>query len=250
MEKEENFAGEEPLEATPEHKEGEGRRSMEENAEIQGKETKGEGGGKAFLVYLALAFGIVALILSFWNMGLHKVVGVLEQQGKVIEHRQAALEKSVASLKARALLSQLQLEAQRVYDLTMGDNDYEAAAKVVDSMEGQLQTLKDSFGEGKLHEMETLVSALKAEVARGPSPIPALISRIQLTADKIAGASTITKVRPQEAAPAEEAPAPKPKEEAIPKKERTQVSKAPEGQGVLWDILRFLNNLGGKIVGK
>lgn len=248
---------------------GGGGEPMEETVETQGEEGKKEKSGKG-LVYLALVFGIVALILSFWNMGLHQVVGVLEHQGKVIEQKQKVMENRVENLQAQALLSKVQLEAQKVYALTMGEGNYEAAAGVVASMEGQLSALKSYYPGKDVQEMEALLKALKAEVAKGPSPIPALVSKIQLVADKLAAGEVKApapevapgpKAQPQKEAPVKKESAvkeaPKPEEKVVPEKKVSpkkategQVGKAPEGKGVLWSVLRSCDKLGGKIVGK
>ena len=242
---------------------GGGGESMEEEVETQVEEERKEKSGKG-LVYLALVFGIVALILSFWNMGLHRVVGVLEHQGKVIEQRQKVLENRVENLQAQALLSKVQLEAQKVYALTMGEGDYEAAAVVVASMEGQITSLKSLYPGKDVQEMEALLKALKGEVAKGPSPIPALVSKIQLVADKLAAGEVkapTPKAQLKEKAPVKKesavGEAPKTEEKVAPAKEVSpkkasegQVGRAPEGKGVLWSVLRSWNKLGGKIVGK
>jgi hypothetical protein len=240
---------------------GGGGEPMEETVETQGEEEKKEKSGKG-LVYLALVFGIVALILSFWNMGLHQVVGVLEHQGKVIEQKHKVLENRVENLQAQALLSKIQLEAQKVYALTMGEGNYEAAAGVGASMEGQLAALKSYYTGKDVQEMEALFKALKAEVAKGPSPIPALVSKIQLVADKLAAeVAPGPKAQPRKEAPVKKESAvkeaPKPEEKVVPEKKVSsekategQVGEAPEGKGVLWSVLRSWNKLGGKIVGK
>jgi len=240
---------------------GGGGEPMEETVETQREEEKKEKSGKG-LVYLALGFGIVALILSFWNMGLHQVVGVLEHQGKVIEQKHKVLENRVKNLQAQALLSKIQLEAQEVYALTMGEGNYEAAAGVGASMEGQLSALKSYYTGKDVQEMEALLKALKAEVAKGPSPIPALVSKIQLVADKLAAeVAPGPKAQPWKEAPVKKESAvkeaPKPEEKVVPEKKVSseeategQVGEAPEGKGVLWSVLRSWNKLGGKIVGK
>jgi len=236
-----------------------GGEPMEDTVETQREEEKKEKNGKG-LVYLALAFGIVALILSFWNMGLHQVVGVLKHQGEVIEHKQKVLENRVGKLQAQALLSKFQSEAQNVYTLTMWGGNYEAAAKVVTSMEGQLSALKSYYPAADVQEMAALLKALKAEVAKGPSPIPALVFKIQLLADKLsegkvsapapkAVSKPEAQSQPQKVSPAEKGPvvkkAPKPE-----KATEGQGVLAPGKKGVLWDVLRFFDELGGKIVGK
>lgn len=242
---------------------GGGGEPMEGAVETQREEGKQEKSGKG-LVYLALVFGIVALILSFWNMGLHQVVGALKHQGEAIEHKEKVLEHRVGRLQAQALLSKVQSEAQNVYTLTMGGGNYEAAARVVASMEGQLSALKSYYPGKDVQEMAALLKALKAEVAKGPSPIPALVFKIQLVADKLAVGEVKApapeavpgpKAQPQKASPVEKEPAvkeaPKPEKKVTPEKTTEgQGVLAPGKKGVLWSILRFCDELGGKIVGK
>jgi len=240
-------------------KQGGGEEPMENKVETPREGEKKEKNGKG-LVYLALAFGIVALILSFWNIGLHQVVGVLKHQGEVLEHKQKILENRVGELQAQALLSKFQSEAQNVYTLTMLVGNYEAAAKLVASMESQLSALKSYYPAADVQEMAALLKALKAEVAKGPSPIPALVFKIQLLADKLsegkvsapapkAVSKPEAQSQPQKVSPAEKGPvvkkAPKPE-----KATEGQGVLAPGKKGVLWDVLRFFDELGGKIVGK
>jgi|GEM_PF-1588840 len=137
------------------------------------------------LVYLALALSAVALVLSFWNVGLHRIIGGLEKENKLLEHKQKVLENDIANLSARSLLAKLQVEVQRVYLLTMGERDFSAAAKVLSGMKHQVAGLKKHYSNGDLKELEFLMAALEKEVAKGPSTIPGLVSRFQSVVDRL-----------------------------------------------------------------
>ncbi len=237
--------------------------SMEEKAQVEAREEQ-KGGGRG-LVYLALIFAIVALVLSFWNVGVQRVVKVLEKQEKVLEARTRTLESTLTQVQAQALLSQIQLEAQKVYVLTMGEGNFEAAARVLSTMEAQINLLKGYYPGKDLGELEALVTALKKEVAKGPSPIPGLVSQIQFVSDEMVGARAVALPAPAvspepEAKPAktevkkERAIEQAPKEEggvkAPEKKVKPQAGTAPEGKGALYNLLKTWNKLGEKLVGK
>ena len=249
--------------------------SMEEKAQVEVTEEK-KSGGKG-LVYLALIFAIVALVLSFWNAGVQRVVKEIENQEKVLVSKTKALETTVNRVKAQALLSQIQLEASKVYFLTMGEKNYEGAAKVLAAMESRINALKAYYPQG-VDELMALVDALKKEVAKGPSPIPGLVAQIQSVSDKMMGVKEVAAVAPapvEEAKPAKveekgekaeekeavQAPAkaeekketvikkaPAPKEEVAPA--GPQAGKAPEEEGPFGGLLKSWSKLGEKLVGK
>ncbi len=256
--------------------------SMEEKAQVEVTEEK-KSGGKG-LVYLALIFAIVALVLSFWNAGVQRVVKEIENQEKMLVSRTNslvsktnALENTVNRVKAQALLSQIQLEASKVYFLTMGEKNYEGAAKVLAAMESRINALKAYYPQG-VDELMALVDALKKEVAKGPSPIPGLVAQIQSVSDKMMGVKEVAAVATapvEEVKPAKveekgekaeekeavQAPAkaeekketvikkaPAPKEEVAPA--GPQAGKAPEEEGPFGGLLKSWSKLGEKLVGK
>jgi len=231
---------------------------MEEKAQVEAIEEQKGGRG---LVYLALVFAIVALVLSFWNVGVQRVVKVLEKRENVLEQKTEALEKTLAGVQAQALLSQLQMEAHRIYVLTMGERNYEAAARVLSAMEGQVDSLKAYYSAQSMSELEALLGALKREVAKGPSPIPGLVAQIQFVTDKMREAPKVVLPAPAVAPVPEAKPSTKeavvkkaPKEEAAAKPQKKvvkpQAGVAPEGKGPLYNLLKSWDSVGKKLMGK
>jgi len=231
---------------------------MEEKAQVEAIEEQKGGRG---LIYLALVFAIVALVLSFWNVGVQRVVKVLEKRENVLEQKTEALEKTLAGVQAQALLSQLQMEAHRIYVLTMGERNYEAAARVLSAMEGQVDSLKAYYSAQSMSELEALLGALKREVAKGPSPIPGLVAQIQFVTDKMREAPKVALPAPAVAPVPEAKPSTKeavvkkaPKEEAAAKPQKKvvkpQAGVAPEGKGPLYNLLKSWNSVGKKLMGK
>lgn len=234
--------------------EEEKREEVEKEEEIQEEKVMAEverheepkveerGGISRVLVYVALVFAIVALVLSFWNVGLHRVVGVLEDE-------QSVLEKGLNEVQKRALLAQFQLDTQRVYILTMGEHDYTGASRVLDDLERELAGLKAYIPADQMSRMDSLVKALKGEVARGPSPIPGIVAQLQKISGGLASpalpiSAEMPAVKPVPA-PAkeklvEEAPKPPPKPEHA----------RPKGSGFIHNFYMFWSRLGEKIVGK
>ncbi len=231
---------------------------MEEKAQVEAIEEQKGGRG---LIYLALVFAIVALVLSFWNVGVQRVVKVLEKRENVLEQKTEALEKTLAGVQAQALLSQLQMEAHRIYVLTMGERNYEAAARVLSAMEGQVDSLKAYYSAQSMSELEALLGALKREVAKGPSPIPGLVAQIQFVTDKMREAPKVALPAPAVAPVPEAKPSTKeavvkkaPKEEVAAKPQKKvvkpQAGVAPEGKGPLYNLLKSWNSVGKKLMGK
>ncbi len=258
---------------------------MEEKTQVEATEEK-KGGGKG-LVYLALIFAIVALVLSFWNAGVQRVVKEIETQEKALEAKTQAISTALNKVQAQALLSRVQLEANRVYVLTMGEGNYEAAATVLSRMEKQINALRTYYPKDKVDELAAILDALKKEVAKGPSPIPGLVAQIQSMSDRLmAGEGGValqeTKPAEVEAKPAkeegkavqeegkavsEESKAEK-KEEVIkkaPQEEKgeaaqvqpapakrtgPQAGMAPEEEGPFGSLLKSWNKLGEKLVGE
>ena len=231
---------------------------MEEKAQVEAIEEQKGGRG---LIYLALVFAIVALVLSFWNVGVQRVVKVLEKRENVLEQKTEALEKTLAGVQAQALLSQLQMEAHRIYVLTMGERNYEAAARVLSAMEGQVDSLKAYYSAQSMSELEALLGALKREVAKGPSPIPGLVAQIQFVTDKMREAPKVALPAPAVAPVPEAKPSTKeavvkkaPKEEAAAKPQKKvvkpQAGVAPEGKGPLYNLLKSWDSVGKKLMGK
>lgn len=237
---------------------------MEEKAQVEAKEEQ-RGGGRG-LVYLALIFAIVALVLSFWNVGVQRVVRVLEKQEKVLEQKTKALEKTLSDVQAQALLSQIQMGAHRIYALTMGEKNYEAAARVLSAMEDQVNSLKAYYSAQDLGELEALLGALRKEVAKGPSPIPGLVAQLQFVTDRMKGAPKLAlpapgavsgpKAKPAkvEAGKKETVTKKAPKEEVStqPQKKvvKPQAGLVQKEKGALHSLLKSWSKLGEKLVGK
>jgi len=241
---------------------------MEEKTQVEATEEK-KSGGKG-LVYLALIFAIVALVLSFWNVGVQRVVKEIESQEKVLEARTRVMETALNKVRAQTLLSQVQIEASKVYMLTMRERNYDGAARVLESIESRINSLKPYYSEKDLGELMALVDALKKEVAKGPSPIPGLVAQIQSVSDRMMGLQQVKAVTPKEEVKAvkpeakkevkEEAKVEQEKKEVIkqaPKEEPSaqvrqgpQAGVAPEEEGPFGGFLKSWSKLGEKLVGK
>ena len=241
---------------------------MEEKTQVEATEEK-KSGGKG-LVYLALIFAIVALVLSFWNVGVQRVVKEIESQEKVLEARTRVMETALNKVRAQTLLSQVQIEASKVYMLTMRERNYDGAARVLESIESRINALKPYYSEKDLGELMALVDALKKEVAKGPSPIPGLVAQIQSVSDRMMGLQQVKAVTPKEEVKAVKPEAKKEvKEEAKVEQEKKEVIKqapkeeapaqvkqgpqagvAPEEEGPFGGLLKSWSKLGEKLVGK
>jgi len=195
-----------------------------------------------FLTYAAVGLAIVALFFSFWGFGT-------QMKEQKLEAREAALEKTVANLSKTQLASDFSLKASQVYMLTMVDHNYAAAQKVVEDMKSEAA----AFGEAGA-KLNALLNALEAEVKKGPSPIPGLVSALNTEVKNAVSGTSAAPVAKAEAKPApkvktEKAPAAEKVEKAEQKVEKkAEVKKeeaAPAKKKVLAETPRPAKDAGG-----
>ncbi len=202
LEKETAEVAEESVEATEKAEETSENTTLidsgkEEEVMEEREEKVVEGGESKFLTYAAVGLAIVALFFSFWGFST-------QLKEKKLEEREAALEKKVADMGKAQLVSDFTLKAAQVYMLTMVDRNYAAAQKVVDEMKAEAA----AFGKSG-SKLNALLNALEAEVKKGPSPIPGLVTALTAEVKAAAGGTAAVAPVTKAVAPAPEAKAEK-----------------------------------------
>ena len=205
-----------------------------------------DGGGAKVIGIVAIIIAIIALVVGLSGLGVKSEVKKVEKFAETIANKEAALELKATQMELISCLD-------RVYALTMVERDYQGAAVELAKAQKLLDALKGNMDADAYAKVEKTMKALKAEIDRGPSPIPMLIA--QLRSDISSG------VKLTAAAPAAEAEKEAKKVEA--KKESVAVEKkveikrpvaaarpAEEEEGGLKKAYLFWKRLGESLVRK
>ncbi len=208
------------------------RVEMEEKAVVNSYETKAGGSGGRIIGLIGIVIGIIALVIALSNVGVKEQLAKVEKRTKELAKKESVLEKKTANLEIKAVQMELLSSLDRIYVLTMIDRDYSKAAGELAKAEGLYAQIKGYLSKEKAQEVDSALEALKAEIEKGPSPIPQLIAKLRsdLSA-KIAAvevkAPEEKEVKVEEKAPVREKV--EKKEEAVKKaEEKKEVEKKVE----------------------
>ncbi len=208
--------------------------------EVKVEEKERNGNGK-LVGYVAIVIAIIALVLSLANMGVRGTVKDLKKQTTTLAQKENVLEVKTMQID---LLSGL----DRIYVLTLLERNYDAAAKEFTKVESIFNRIKGTLSEKEEKRLAGLLASLKAEIDKGPSPIPELISEIRasVSAISVSPVQSVKVEKPKavvKAKPEKKVFIVKPqkmKEASYEEKESSSLKKAYE----------FWKNLGQKLVKK
>ena len=186
---------------------------MEENRVVdQGQqqvEQQKDSSGK-IIGLIGIVIAIIALVIALSNMGVKNEVAELKKTASQIAQKEQLLELKAVELQLLAGLD-------RIYALTMVERNYEAAGVELAKVEKAFAQLKGSMDPAKAAAIEKSLSYLKAEIEKGPSPIPSIIASIRSNL-------AVVKLVPAKAAPE------KTEEKPVEKKEvakKAEIKKLP-----------------------
>lgn len=230
-----------------EHKETESSDKNNDFKEVKVEERKEErrnGNGK-IVAYVAVVIAVVALVLSLANLGTRGTVKNLQKKTELVAQKEGILEVKTMQID---LLSDL----DRIYVLTLVEHNYDKAAKELEKAMDLFNRIKGTLDENEAKRVQSLFASLKAEIEKGPSPIPEIISEIR---SSIAGISVkpVSEVKPPEAkkevAVVKRRKAP---QEVVQKKAPEQVKEeqVQEKPSSLKKFYDFWSSLGKKLVKK
>ncbi len=194
---------------------------MEENRTVETTATNtqttvqegGSGGGKIIGV-VAIIISVIALVLALSNLGVKREVKEVKKIAGYLSAKEQSLEVKALKLEALSTL-------ERVYALTMVERNYDAAKSELEKAKGLIDQLKPYMTDSEANKVEKLFGALKAEVERGPSPIPVLVANLSNTLSKVQAKVSVSKVAVPKVEKAEA--------EATKKEEKkVEIKKAPK----------------------
>jgi hypothetical protein len=140
--------------------------------------SRGGSGGK-ILGLIAIVIAIIALVIALSNVGVKEQVSLLQKKAEELEKKEATLEERTSALEAKALEASILSCLDRIYVLTMVERNYKLAAVELAKLEGLYAKVRGSMDKEKVAVVDKALSSLKAEINRGPSPIPELVSQLR-----------------------------------------------------------------------
>ncbi|NPA15591.1 MAG: hypothetical protein GXO44_03465 [Deferribacteres bacterium] len=165
-------------------------------------EEKKKGNGKV-VAYVAVVIAIIALVLSLANMGVRNTVKEVKSSVNALKQETASLAQKENILEVKNMQINLLTELDRIYALTLVERNYEAAAKELAKVESAFERIKGALTKQQEQRISGLLASLKAEIEKGPSPIPKLISEIRTCVSSISiGSKTAAKAEKSAEKPA------------------------------------------------
>ncbi len=153
---------------------------MEEKVTQQSQEIPARGGsGGRILGLIGIVIAIIALVIALSNVGVKEQLAKLQGETKKLAAKEESLEKRASILETKAAEAELLSALDRIYVLTMVERNYRLASAELSRVEGIYSQLKSFMDKDKVAAIDDALSVLKAEIERGPSPIPSLIAKLR-----------------------------------------------------------------------
>ncbi|BAT71723.1 hypothetical protein TST_0923 [Thermosulfidibacter takaii ABI70S6] len=218
---------------------------MEETKTIETK-TQSNGSGGKIVGFIAIIIAVIALVLALSNLGVKSELKEVKKFTNTLASKEAALETKAVQLEAVNTV-------ERIYILTMVEKNYDAAKAELAKAEKLFAELKKGMSEEQAKKVDETLAALKAEIEKGPSPIPALVAELTKSAFEVKAAVEVKPVTEKvEAEKEAQEKVEKPAEKKVELKKAPAVAKSAqeEEKSSLKKTYLFWKKLGESLVKK